>query len=344
MGGDTPPLHPHIYGIRPKSIVQSKLIAYNNSMPQKAHRYVLAIAIMVASLAIVGDTKAQAGGRYFPETGHTVRGDFLEFYESNPEAELVYGYPITDAFVDAVTGRFVQYFQRARFELHSDGPPELRVRPSPLGRYLYVAGPPLPVPKNFPACKKFPDTDKEVCYAFLDFFEAHGGVEQFGYPISNFELHDARIVQYFQRARFEWHPERTPGNRVVLTDLGSRYFRVHSESPKRLIGYNAPQIILNLQALAFTKDAVTALQGEQTIYVVVRDQNKQPVSNASVTLTVTLPSGEKQVLDDKFFTDGQGKTEITFYYTSASQGLVLVDVEVAFNSFRASTGTSFRLW
>jgi hypothetical protein len=36
--------------------------------------------------------------RYFSETGHNVKGDFLKFYNSNPNATFLYGYPITEEF------------------------------------------------------------------------------------------------------------------------------------------------------------------------------------------------------------------------------------------------------
>ena len=43
----------------------------------------------------------------------------------------------------------------------------------------------------------------------------------YGYPITEqFTGRDGRLVQYFQRARFEWHPELPFGSQVQLTALG----------------------------------------------------------------------------------------------------------------------------
>ncbi|MDW8405177.1 L,D-transpeptidase [Chloroflexus sp.] len=42
---------------------------------------------------------------------------------------------------------------------------------------------------------------------FLDFWRAHGQLHSFGMPISEELVIDGRIVQYFERARFEYHPE-----------------------------------------------------------------------------------------------------------------------------------------
>jgi hypothetical protein len=42
---------------------------------------------------------------------------------------------------------------------------------------------------------------------FLDFWRANGQVVVFGYPITEEIVENGRIVQYFERARFEFHPE-----------------------------------------------------------------------------------------------------------------------------------------
>ena len=65
---------------------------------------------------------------------------------------------------------------------------------------------------------------------FKQYWEANGGLAQFGYPISEeFEERNAEdgrtyIVQYFERARFEHHPEHPPDQRVLLGLLGKQVF------------------------------------------------------------------------------------------------------------------------
>src|SRR5206468_1525531 len=51
---------------------------------------------------------------------------------------------------------------------------------------------------------------------FRDYWQRYGGLTQFGYPITE-EFREvsptdgkAYTVQYFERARFEWHPEKRP--------------------------------------------------------------------------------------------------------------------------------------
>lgn len=64
--------------------------------------------------------------RFFDETGHNVRGDFLEFWERFG-AEVL-GPPITEAFEE--DGVVTQYFERAALESPAPG----QVRLKPLGR------------------------------------------------------------------------------------------------------------------------------------------------------------------------------------------------------------------
>jgi len=57
---------------------------------------------------------------------------------------------------------------------------------------------------------------------FLRFWRANGGVLIFGYPISEEIIENGRIVQYFERARFEYHPEFAgSADAVQLSLLGN---------------------------------------------------------------------------------------------------------------------------
>ncbi len=295
-----------------------------------------------------GTPTAGAAMRYFPETGHWVTGDFLTKYQSIPDAARIYGFPITEAFQDQTIGRVVQYFQKTRFELYPEYPTELRVRITPLGTYLYKTEKPLPIPENFPDCRTFPETGFKVCYAFLDFFEEHGGAAELGYPISNFEIHDDRIVQYFQLACLEWHPELPSGERVQLSDLGKTYFDLQGENPARLLPAqvinNRPQAVLSLQARAYPLAAVLPRSGEQTIFVIVQDQNLQPISGAQVKLMVTLPSGRQQQIGAAGPTDKDGILKQVFSYSNEIPGNAAVQIQVEFEGMQGNTVTSFRIW
>jgi hypothetical protein len=59
----------------------------------------------------------------------------------------------------------------------------------------------------------FDETGHSLAYGFRTFWQQHGGLSVFGYPISeefqerNPDTGQISTVQYFERARFEYHPE-----------------------------------------------------------------------------------------------------------------------------------------
>ncbi len=319
-------------------------------------RWVRPICILLlASILSWGTSFAQTStpqasdSLYFPETGHYVKGDFLTAYQSAVDPGRVYGWPITEAFTDS-TGSQVQYFQKTVLQLHPNDPPELRIRPQDLGYFLYKTGSPLPLPPNFPACRVFPeDLEKhQVCYSFLDFYLSYGGPAQFGYPISNFEIQDGRIVQSFQRARFEWHPELPAGQTVALTDLGRLYFDTIGENPKRLQpeseGANIPHTVLGLRVRAFPMYAFTSRDAQQTIYILVQDQKQVPLESAQVTLILTLPSGKIERYIVPGLTDKNGMISYTFDFHKEIVGSARVLVSATYETLQQQTTTSFRIW
>lgn len=328
------------------------IFAYNQTMAKKVRWVILAVLLVLGGAFGWRLSYAQTPGqKYFPETGHWVTSDFLVFYQRAADPLLVYGFPITESFQDQTSKRIVQYFQRARFEWHPEEPPEKRVQLSPLGFYLHTKPNPVRYVENSPSCRVIPESGGfQVCYAFLDFFDKNGGVAQFGLPISNYEYQDERIVQYFQRARFEWHPDLPIGKRVVLTDVGRLFFSQRGESVMRLLPPDFDEIgsflyptILSLRVRAFPYRAVTSLAGEQTVYVTVRDQNLYPVAGAQAILVFRTPSGEegRYILP---LTDEHGITLYTFPFESRQRGIVKIWVTVSYDNLHQQTTTSYRTW
>lgn len=305
------------------------------------------------ALAQTGDS-ASDRLRYFPETGHLVAGEFLDTYESASNPELIYGYPITEAFEDPSSGnRIIQYFERARFELHPENPPELRIVITHLGFLMHESSPSLAKPGSIPGCRYYPEARYHVCYDFLDFYLANGGAAQFGYPISNFELRNGRIVQNFQRARFEWHPEQPSGEKVQLTDLGKQYFILMSENPVRLLPVNPPlqivegpmSLVQELQVRAFFQKSVVRTDGEQTLFIIVQDQRHMPVADAEIEVNVLMPSGKsyREKLDGK--TDKHGIARYSnFPIENETPGMVKVMVRASAADLTEETTISFLIW
>lgn len=76
----------------------------------------------------------------------------------------------------------------------------------------------------------FPETGHTLRGVFLSFWRAHGGLQVFGYPISEEFTErgeDGReaLVQYFQRHRFELRPENRPPYNVQLSRMGDIILR-----------------------------------------------------------------------------------------------------------------------
>jgi hypothetical protein len=287
-----------------------------------------------------------------PETGHWISGEILAAYLSTENYQDVYGYPITEAFNrSAAPGEpeiTYQYFERARFEFRPNQPAEIQVTLSPLGVFLYDAegpGQTVPVAPGLPECRYFTETNFPVCYSFLEYFEGNGGIGQFGYPISEIETHDGRMVQYFQRARFEWHPEMAVGKRVVLTDVGRIYFDQVNEDPHLLLppkGNLALQDVSDLSVQAFVEKAVLASDEQQTLYVIVQDQSSQPISSALVAFTVKFPNGEQSFIMP--LTDANGIATLTFPIAGQGIGVNEIRVTVDFDNHQKETVTSYRVW
>ncbi len=308
--------------------------------------FVLLLALIVGAWQVY-PAQLQTDEEYFQETGHRVTGEFLEMYRRASDPLQLYGYPITDAFQDSTTSLLIQYFEKARFELHPGEPAGQRVRLSPLGEYLYVPGAPLPNPTAAGACRTFAPSGFQVCYSFLEFYNANGGLAQFGAPISNLELQDGRMVQYFQRARFEWRPDLPAQQKVSLGSLGRQYFSMRRENPSLLLpdpGGDIIKGILRLGARAYPAQPVTARRGSQTVYIVVQDQRLLPVANARVTLVVRLPSGQEMRFDAPTPTSDQGITQFSFPFESTQIGVVSIRAIIQRESLTTETTTSFRIW
>lgn len=163
---------------------------------------------------------------YFPETGHHVSDPFLNTWRTQGGLSI-FGYPLSEAIED--DGRIVQYFERSRFEYHPEfsGTPH-EVLLTLLGNEL-VRGRTWETPfqrlergESQPGRNYYPETGHYLVYGFKEYWESHGGLAIFGFPISEEFTENGRTVQYFERARFEWWPEHqgTPYE-VLLGHLGA---------------------------------------------------------------------------------------------------------------------------
>ncbi|MCL5256230.1 MAG: DUF11 domain-containing protein [Chloroflexi bacterium] len=160
---------------------------------------------------------------YFAETGHTLAYGFLAYWQRHNGLQL-FGYPISEEMME--NGRTVQYFERAKLEYWPENKPPYNVLVSDLGRQLYPADPPVPAGPSTYGHRYFAETGHWVHGLFLDYWQANGGLMMFGYPITEQYDQDGVLIQVFERARMEYHPENQGTPYVVqLGLLGEEYLR-----------------------------------------------------------------------------------------------------------------------
>ncbi|HEU5317342.1 MAG TPA: N-acetylmuramoyl-L-alanine amidase [Chloroflexota bacterium] len=175
--------------------------------------------------AIVGDPLV----RYYDQTGHNLAYGFRTFFDTHGGLDI-FGYPRTEEIQEG--GFTVQYLQRARFEYHPEhaGTP-YEVQLGLLGDLTTTSRRPFPFGVPFVPGddhRWYIETGHGLHYGFLRYFDTRGGLDVFGYPISEELQENGFTVQYFQRARFEYHPEHagTPYE-VELGLLGDQLLQQH---------------------------------------------------------------------------------------------------------------------
>jgi hypothetical protein len=319
--------------------------------PSKPVLVLLTLLILFSGLS-AGPSLFQSGQNeeYFPETGHFVRGEFLDFYRKSADPLLLFGYPLTEPIDHPIRqGVKIQFFQRARLELDTNNR-AAGVQLYAIGEWLYdntQRGNKANFATSAGACRQFPKNDKLVCYAFLQFYDAHNGAFYFGEPISDVELQDNRLVQYFERARMEWRPESEPGKRVALTDLGRLNFDILIGDPVLINPVFIGQSFLSqIQVHAFVDRPLLASGERQTIFVIVRDQFASPVQGALVMVSVISPDGrvDNYRPDSVTNEDGLVKIEFPVENLKPNQVVKVVARSNVVNGPEGQAETMFRIW
>ncbi|MFP4440980.1 MAG: hypothetical protein ACLFVO_27405 [Chloroflexaceae bacterium] len=175
-----------------------------------------------APMYIEYDPPVTEGGEYFAATGHSLRGAFRQYWYTNGGLSR-FGYPLTEELIEPEFGsgrpRVVQYFERARFEHFPEfSGSSYEVQLGHLGTTALerkgVDWQTLPrVPGAPEECVYFAQTGHSLCPPFRAVWEEQGGLPLVGYPLTeafetlNPTTNQPYVVQYFERARFERHPD-----------------------------------------------------------------------------------------------------------------------------------------
>ena len=226
-------------------------------------KLLIVTGLMAALLLPVGLTQAAPSApadnlmpRYYPETGFWVQGVFRQYWETHGGL-FIQGYPISGVFQQ--DGMWVQYFERARFEYHPEyAGTEYEVLLTRIGALDSQSrageGPFQPIAPfdNSADHVYYPETQHSLNYGFKSFWNSYDGIRNFGYPISE-EFDEANqpppagdgqthTVQYFERSRFEYHPEYAGTKYEVLLGLLGREYLNQRGAPSEALARQDPSM------------------------------------------------------------------------------------------------------
>lgn len=307
------------------------------------------IILIIGVLLVAGPVGAQGGGRYYPETGHTLDSLFVDYFDARGGLEIL-GYPITDSFIDPLSGQLIQYLQNTRLELVRQGG-STTVRLPSMGELLGGWDNPLDESEaeagSMGGCRFYRESGHSVCYAFLDFYEQHGGPPLLGYPISEFKLQNGRLAQYFQGFRLDWYPDEVVGEQVRVAPLGRAHFELMGYDRSLLRARQTDGMIqyrvVELQPRVSVWKPVVRASDSQQVYVSVTDQNFNPVRGAGVTLIVQFAGQERMIIMPT--TDKKGLSQLEFDFQGQPEGTnVTMQVWVIYGELLANSRDSFRVW
>ena len=202
----------------------------------------LLISVMLIGLFAA---PAQAASDYcFPQVPDCISGRFASYWRDGGGL-AIFGLPLSPSQKEEVGDQSyrVQYFERARFELHSDlaRPYDVLLGRIGVDRLAARGLDWATFPKGDPAAAHFfSETGHAIAPQFWGFWSTHGlefdgnkraisipeAVALFGFPVSEAQMENGEdgnmyLTQWFERARFEYHPQNQPPYDVLLGRLGA---------------------------------------------------------------------------------------------------------------------------
>jgi hypothetical protein len=227
------------------------LLRFSGAAGGGGNEPVLSTRVPGPSINVVPESKFTPDGcRLFSETSRKICGRIRQFYEQNGDI-AAFGQPISDERPIPVEGRTfqAQWFERGRIELHPENQPPYDVLLGRLGaEALANSG---RVWQSLPAASAsaphfFDRTRQAIAAEFwnywsgrgLNFSGSTGSFEEslalFGYPISGAQPEpgdDGKpyLTQWFERARFQYHPEASAPNQVRVELFGTKMMPTASQ-------------------------------------------------------------------------------------------------------------------
>ena len=304
--------------------------------------------VFVVCVLLTSHPRAHAAARCFVETNQCIDGRVAEFWAQNGGL-AVFGFPIGAQEQITIDGqiRTVQRFQRNRIELHPDNARPYDVLLGRLGAdrlaqqgrdwYGFAKG------ADTGGCRVFAETGHAVCGDILTAWRSNGiqldtkksiseaeSLALFGLPLSGLQLETQADgtkyqVQWFERARFELHPENTPPYHVLLGLLGNEEYAFRTKP--------APTAV----PVAPASPAATAVPAPTAVSFAVTPEQL-------ITRLRDMPMGYWATDGNGFtFAAGGIRYHREIYYYAASTGKKLVRMSINVRNNRGYGGDSIYL-
>ncbi|WP_299645266.1 hypothetical protein [uncultured Chloroflexus sp.] len=269
---------------------------------------VLALALLVAPMSA---TAQSTEPRCFPDVpliDYCLHPSFVAYWSDNGGLP-VFGYPISplEQFVgDEGRSLTVQWTERNRLELHPGNPPAYRIQIGRMGAEALAragrdpfADPPDAGPQ--PGCLWFPETGHNVCdqepgNGFRTYWQNNGlripglsryaqSLALFGYPLTAPQMErnangDLVLTQWFERARFEWHPQNPARSRVLLGLLGRELYTTPQPIPNPRSSRSVFGVEINRGTVAATATQLAELGADWVRYNAILWDEVEPTPGA----------------------------------------------------------------
>lgn len=336
-------------------------------------RRLILLLCFLSVFAIAAPAQAAPKEICFQQVPDCVTFRFAQFWADNGGLQ-VFGLPISPDRNEKV-GELkykVQYFERARFEYHKGDPLPYDVLLGRIGVDQLIAQDRdwQTFPKAEPSAPHyFAQTGHAIASQFWGFWSRNGlefdgnkkakspaeSLALFGYPVSEAQMEAGAdgqmyLTQWFERAKFEYHPENKAPYDVLLGRLGADVYQAAAQAakpdkaakPAKVIGCapNAPAAAEGAQAwVADAEPAAPATGNSVCARLIV---NGAPVAGAEVKATARY--------SDATFgygpatTGADGQAQIDFNIDKAKNRFV-VAIDVAFTAPGGqvySASTNFR--
>ncbi|HUS17134.1 MAG TPA: VanW family protein [Chloroflexia bacterium] len=284
------------------------------------------LAAAPAGLSTAPVAQVPEASRYFAETGHVVRGALLDFFLKHG-ALARFGAPLTEQYLE---GDWIyQIFDRGALQMQA-GTQAVALRP--LGAELLLA-------KNDPTLP-LSGASHSINGGFREVYEALGGVEAFGAPLSDEVPENALTVQYFTAAKMSWALDRPAGQMVQVEALGREWMAQH-QVPAEALQQAPPPTATEVPTATPEPPSATPVPAEPSATPTV-PATASPTATVAVTATpaggLKVPEGWSLVAKGESTYKGSSAARV-HNLTLAAQRLDGVTVQPgAIFSFNRSLG------